>query len=55
MKNNEISGTCSMYGETIGYKRFWWGDGREGDQWEDLGVDGKVFKGILKKRDGDVT
>jgi hypothetical protein len=32
---------------------FWWGDLREGDYFEDLGVDGRIIlKWIFKKWDG---
>ena len=34
--------------------RFWWGNLREGDHLEDLGVDGrKILKRILQKRYGE--
>jgi hypothetical protein len=35
------------------HREFWWGDLREGDQLEDLDVDGRIIlKWIFKKLDG---
>jgi hypothetical protein len=32
-----------------GHTEFWWGNFREKDQLEDLGLDWRIIKGILKK------
>jgi hypothetical protein len=34
------------------HSRFWWGDLRESDHLQDLGVNGRILKWILKKWDG---
>jgi hypothetical protein len=33
------------------YKEFWWGELRERDQLEDLGIEGIILKWIFKKWD----
>jgi hypothetical protein len=43
MKRNEMGGACGTYGERKGAYRFWWGDLRERDNFEKLGVEGKIF------------
>ena len=41
-------------GDRRGAYRFWWGNVRERDHLEDLGVDGRIIvKWIFKKWDGD--
>jgi len=41
-------------GERGGHARFWWGNLREADHLEDLGVDGEIIlKCIFKKYDGE--
>jgi hypothetical protein len=36
------------------YARLWWGNLKERDHFENLGVDGSIFKFILKKQIGMV-
>jgi hypothetical protein len=50
MKKNEIGGIGEVH------TGFWWGDPRERDHLEDLGIDGKIIiKLIFKKWDGART
>ena len=47
-----MGGACSTYG---GYERFRWGNVRERDHLEDLGVDGKIIlRWIFRKWDVEV-
>jgi hypothetical protein len=43
IRKNEMDGACSTYrgGEVLSV--FWWGNLRERDQLEDLGVDGRII------------
>jgi len=36
---------CGAYGEERGCIGSWWGNWREGDHWEDLGLDGWIILG----------
>jgi hypothetical protein len=55
MKNNEMGGACGTYGSRRGAYRVWWGDMRERNHLEDLGVDGEtIFKLICKKWNGSM-
>jgi len=51
MKNNEVGGTCGMYGEEERCTQgFWWGRLREGVYLEDLGIGEKIIlESILKE------
>jgi len=56
IKKNEVSRTCSTYGEGIGrlHKGFWWGNLRERNYLENPDVDGRaILKWILKKCVGE--
>ena len=37
-----MGGTCGKYGEEV-HEGFWWGNLREADSVEDLGVDGRII------------
>jgi hypothetical protein len=46
-----MGGACGMYGEKM-HRGFWWGNLKERDSLEDLGVDGRgIIKWILNKED----
>jgi hypothetical protein len=51
IENNEISGACNKYwGRGEMCTRFWWGNLRERDHFEDRGVGGRIIlKWILRK------
>jgi len=45
-----MGGACSTYGRREVHKGFWWGDLREGDNLEDVGIDGRIIlQWIFKK------
>ena len=44
------AGHVARMGEERGYIGSWWGNRREGDQWEDLGVDGCIILGWICRR-----
>jgi hypothetical protein len=47
-----MSGACSTYGGREAYTGFWWGNLRERDNFEDLGVDGRIIlRWIFRKWD----
>jgi hypothetical protein len=43
IKKNEMDGACSAYGGEEVLSVFWWGNLRERDHLEDLGLDGKII------------
>ena len=43
IKKNEMDGACSTYGGGEVLSGFWWGNLRERDHLEDLGVDGRII------------
>ena len=46
------AGHVAIWGGGDVYTGFWWGDPRDRDRWEDLGVDGRIiFKCNFKKQD----
>jgi hypothetical protein len=54
IKKNEMGGACSTYGIQEVHTEIWWGDLRERDRSEDVGVDGRVIlKLTFKKSDGE--
>jgi hypothetical protein len=56
IKKNEMGGAYSMYGggEEM-HTGFWWGNVRESNQLEDIGIDGRIkLKWIFKEWDGGV-
>ena len=40
----------TLYGRRGGCIGSWWGNRREGDHWEDLGVDGRIILGWISRR-----
>ena len=52
IKKNEMDWACSMHGEGIGAYRDYMGKLEGWTHLEDLGVDGRTLKQILKKWDG---
>ena len=54
IKKNEMGGACGTYGRQKVHTKIWWGDLRERDRSEDVGVDGRVIlKWTFKKSDGE--
>jgi len=43
------AGNVARMGEERDYIGSWWGIRREGDHWEDLGVDGWIILGCLQE------
>jgi hypothetical protein len=53
IKKTEVGRACSTWGRVEVHTGFQWGNLREGDHIEDLGIDGRVIlKWILEKWDG---
>jgi hypothetical protein len=53
IKKNEMGGACGAYGRQERCRVFWWGNLKERNPLEDLGVDGRVvLKWISKKWGG---
>jgi len=47
-----MDGACNVYGRG-GHTRIWWGNLRERDHMEELGIDGRIIlKSIFKEWDG---
>jgi len=46
------AGHVALMGEERGYIGSWWGNRREIDHWEDLGVDGWIILGWISRRWG---
>jgi hypothetical protein len=44
------TGHVAHMGEEKGRMGSWWGNGREGDHWGDLGVDGWIILGWISRR-----
>ena len=54
IKKSEIGGARGTYGRQKLHTEIWWGDPRERDRSEDVGVDGRVIlKWTFKKLDGE--
>jgi len=45
-----LAGHVARMGEERGRIGSWWGNWREGDHWEDLGVDGLIVLGWISRR-----
>jgi hypothetical protein len=44
IKKNEMGGACSTYGwREYVHKALWWGDLRERNKFEDIGIDGRII------------
>jgi len=43
IKKNEIGGACSTMGRGEMYSGFWWGNPRERDHLEVLGINGRII------------
>jgi len=46
------AGHVACMGEERGCRGSWWGKGREGDHWGDLGVDGRIILGWITRKWG---
>jgi len=44
------AGHVARMGEERGCRGCWWGNRREGDHWEDLGIDGWIILGWISRR-----
>jgi hypothetical protein len=42
MKEDEVGGTCSTHGGGERYARFWLGDPKGRDHWEDIGIGARI-------------
>jgi len=49
IKKSEVGKMHGMMGQGGWHTEFWWGNFRERDQLEDLGLDCKIIKGIFNK------